>query len=84
MLQGLPVPVFGAMLETACLFFSYGELQNVIRRSSGMPHMQDLTIPQLMLASAGAGAITSFILFVRSLPSVTANSPPCTVRLSNS
>lgn len=50
------------MLETACLFFAYGELQNLIRRHNNMASTAELSIPQLMLASGGAGALTSFIL----------------------
>src|SRR6266478_78190 len=45
-------PAIGAMGEIATLFLSYSKIQDLIRR---MNH-QSLTIPQLALAGAGAGA----------------------------
>jgi ornithine carrier protein len=60
--RGLPAPIVAAMLENASLFMSYSELQDVIRRISSQPLSQDLSLPQLALAGAGAGAITSFLL----------------------
>ena len=50
------------MAENATLFFTYGELQNLIRRAQNVPRAQALSLPQLALAAAGAGAITSFVL----------------------
>ncbi|KAI9511856.1 mitochondrial carrier [Russula earlei] len=60
--RGLPAPIVGAMIENASLFFAYGELQNLIRRLWGIPVAHTLSLPQLSLAAAGAGAITSFFL----------------------
>ncbi|KAG1726387.1 mitochondrial carrier [Suillus lakei] len=60
--RGLPAPIVAAMLENASLFMSYSELQNVIRRINSQPLSHDLSLPQLALAGAGAGAITSFLL----------------------
>ncbi|KAG1719791.1 mitochondrial carrier [Suillus lakei] len=60
--RGLPAPIVAAMLENASLFMSYSELQNVIRRINSQPLSHDLPLPQLALAGAGAGAITSFLL----------------------
>ncbi|KAF8480113.1 mitochondrial carrier [Russula ochroleuca] len=60
--RGLPAPIVGAMAENATLFFAYNELQNLIRRLSSNPFAQTLSLPQLTLAAAGAGAITSFFL----------------------
>ncbi|KAH7910140.1 mitochondrial carrier [Hygrophoropsis aurantiaca] len=60
--RGLPAPIVGAMAENASLFLSYSELQNVIRWVYAQPLSQDLSLPQLALAGAGAGAITSFLL----------------------
>ncbi|KAK7046662.1 mitochondrial carrier domain-containing protein [Favolaschia claudopus] len=61
--RGLPAPVAGSMVETAALFLSYSYFQNLIRTfappSSSSPQ---LTVPQLGLAAAGAGFVTSFIL----------------------
>lgn len=60
--RGLPAPIVAAMLENASLFMSYSELQDVIRRFNSQPMSHDLSLPQLALAGAGAGAITSFLL----------------------
>ncbi|KAJ6590597.1 L-ornithine transporter [Mycena vulgaris] len=59
--RGLPAPVAGSMVETAALFLSYSYFQNLIRNYSSTLSPQ-LTIPQLGLAAAGAGFVTSFIL----------------------
>lgn len=60
--RGLPAPIVAAMLENASLFVSYSELQNVIRQINSQPLSHELSLPQLALAGAGAGAITSFLL----------------------
>ncbi|KAL9709761.1 mitochondrial ornithine carrier protein [Leucoagaricus gongylophorus] len=60
--RGLPAPVMGAMAENASLFLSYHELQNTIKNLTGKPTEYQLSVGQLMIAAAGAGAITSFIL----------------------
>jgi len=60
--RGLPAPIVGAMAENASLFLSYSELQNFIRWATAQPLSQHLSISQLALAGAGAGAITSFLL----------------------
>lgn len=60
--RGLPAPIVGAMAENATLFLAYGELQNVIRKVGNIPVTQALSLPQLALAAAGAGTITSFVL----------------------
>ncbi|KAJ7637133.1 L-ornithine transporter [Roridomyces roridus] len=57
--RGLPAPLAGSMVETAALFLSYSYFQNLIRKYTGT---QQLTIPQLGLAAAGAGFASSFIL----------------------
>jgi ornithine carrier protein len=62
--RGLPAPVAGSMVESAALFLSYSYFQNLIRIYQPTPSPQ-LSIPQLGLAAAGAGFVTSFILFVR-------------------
>lgn len=68
------MPVLGATLENACLFFVYNRLQDTIRSfhgssiSSQAPTSLDaeverpLTMPQLAIAAAGAGAATSLVL----------------------
>jgi len=60
--RGLPAPIVGAMAENASLFLAYGEFQNLIRSAWSIPVAQALSLPQLSLAAAGAGAITSFFL----------------------
>ena len=52
------------MAENATLFLAYGELQNIIRQVGNIPVAQALSLPQLTLAAAGAGTITSFVLYV--------------------
>lgn len=70
--RGLSMPVFGATLENACLFFTYNQIQSAIRwangeaKSSASAAQADaespLSIPQLAIAAAGAGAVTSLVL----------------------
>lgn len=59
------------MAETASLFLAYTAFQNLIHSythpSSSRTNSPDLSIPQLALAAAGAGFVTSFILFVFNL-----------------
>lgn len=62
--KGLPAPVVGAMVENASLFLSYSQLQHAIRWVIAQPPSQDLSLPQLALAGAGAGIATSFVLCV--------------------
>lgn len=69
------MPVFGATLENATLFFTYNFVQGHLRRlngtsvSSSSPSSsleadaeQPLTMPQLSIAAACAGSVTSFVL----------------------
>ncbi len=62
------MPVAGSMAETASVFLAYSFFQNVIRSLSSSPHERSktalLSLPQLGLASAGAGFVTSFVLSV--------------------
>ncbi|KAF9235790.1 mitochondrial carrier domain-containing protein [Melanogaster broomeanus] len=63
--RGLPVPIFGAMAETAGLFLAYSQLQALIHGStpnSSLSPPRQLTISELGLAAAGAGFFTSFIM----------------------
>jgi ornithine carrier protein len=52
------------MAENASLFLSYRELQEIIKRLNNQPISEASSMPQLALAGAGAGAITSFLLSV--------------------
>ena len=61
--QGLPAPIVGAMAENASLFWTYTELQRAIRRATAHPSYEELSLGQLALAGAGAGSITSFVLY---------------------
>ncbi|KAJ7771685.1 mitochondrial carrier domain-containing protein [Mycena metata] len=60
--RGLPAPIVGAMAENASLFLSYRELQEIIKRVNHQHLDEPSTMPQIALAAAGAGAITSFLL----------------------
>ncbi|KAJ7702299.1 mitochondrial carrier [Mycena rosella] len=60
--RGLPAPIVGAMAENASLFLSYRELQDLIKRVNHQPIEDASSMPQIALAAAGAGAITSFLL----------------------
>ncbi|KAF9445023.1 hypothetical protein P691DRAFT_762860 [Macrolepiota fuliginosa MF-IS2] len=68
--RGVSVPIIGSMVQTAGLFLAYSSFQNIIQnyyhgsvRYEGFKKLQ-LTIPQLGVAAAGAGFVTSFILCV--------------------
>ncbi|KAJ6590528.1 mitochondrial carrier domain-containing protein [Mycena vulgaris] len=60
--RGLPAPIFGAMVENASLFLSYRELQDAIKLANHQRIEEASSMPQIALAGAGAGAITSFLL----------------------
>jgi ornithine carrier protein len=73
--QGLSMPVFGATLENATLFFTYNFVQGHLRGMSGQEVAQStstssieadaerpLSMAQLSIAAACAGAVTSFVL----------------------
>ncbi|KAF7350510.1 hypothetical protein MVEN_01356600 [Mycena venus] len=59
--RGLPAPIVGAMAENASLFLSYRELQDVIKMANHQQKDEASSMPQIALAGAGAGAITSFL-----------------------
>ena len=52
------------MAENASLFWAYTEIQNAIKWANGMPRTSQLSLGQLALAGGGAGAVTSFVLYV--------------------
>ncbi|KAJ1019039.1 hypothetical protein NDA18_006190 [Ustilago nuda] len=70
--RGLSMPVVGATLENACLFLTYNQIQSAIRWANGEEKSgasaaqadaeSPLSIPQLAIAAAGAGAVTSLVL----------------------
>lgn len=59
--RGLPVPIFGAMAETAGLFLTYSQLQSLLLWCSSDTFRQP-SLPELGLAAAGSGFLTSFII----------------------
>ena len=62
--QGVPAPVAGAMTENATLFLAYGQLQHLCRWVSSYSSGSEPSKAQLSLSVAGAGAVTSFVLWV--------------------
>ncbi|GAC75821.1 mitochondrial carnitine-acylcarnitine carrier protein [Moesziomyces antarcticus T-34] len=69
--RGLSMPVLGATLENACLFFTYNQIQSAIRWANGEASMASaaqadaeapLSMAQLGIAAAGAGSVTSLVL----------------------
>jgi hypothetical protein len=52
------------MAENASIFFAFNEFQELIRRATNRSLSEKATLPQLALAAAGAGFITSFFLYV--------------------
>ncbi|KAI8072560.1 mitochondrial carrier domain-containing protein [Gongronella butleri] len=61
--KGMTIPLIGAMLENATLFVGYRQLQRVIRLHTGqLDESVPLPMSQLLLASAGAGALASVVL----------------------
>jgi len=70
--RGLPAPIVGAMAENAVLFLANGQLQDLVRLAYGQPRFEramdgslratPLSLGQVAIAAAGAGAITSFVL----------------------
>lgn len=66
--RGLSMPIIGATLENATLFFTYNAIQGQIRRIAGSSSSkaaeeeEALSLPQLAIAAAGAGAVTSYVL----------------------
>jgi ornithine carrier protein len=61
--RGITPPIVGAAVENATLFFVYNRCQAAIL-SMRRPEMRNnpLSLPELALSGAGAGAVTSFVL----------------------
>ncbi|KAF7295341.1 hypothetical protein MIND_01073500 [Mycena indigotica] len=77
--RGLSAPIVAAMAENASLFLSYRELQELIKRVNRQSITEPSTMPQIALAAAGAGAITSFLLTPLELVKVVAQTQMLTV-----
>ncbi|KAG8984690.1 hypothetical protein FRB90_005158, partial [Tulasnella sp. 427] len=58
--RGLPLPLFGAILENAALFMTYNQLQIGIKKITG--RLGDLSMGEKAIAAAGGGTVASFIL----------------------
>ena len=55
--RGIPVPLAGTMLETACLFTSMTQIKHFL-----YPNQHNFTVSEIATAGAGAGFVTSFLL----------------------
>ncbi|KAE8264956.1 hypothetical protein A4X09_0g6810 [Tilletia walkeri] len=60
--RGISMPVLGATLENASLFFTYNSVKSAIASTSGVANVEDLGMPALALAAAAAGAAASVVL----------------------
>ncbi|KAG6850080.1 hypothetical protein H0H93_001430 [Arthromyces matolae] len=60
--KGLSVPIVGSMAETAAVFVAYSAFQDVIRLMTSRTRTDKLTIPELGVAAAGAGFVSSFVI----------------------
>ncbi|KAK1921664.1 mitochondrial carrier domain-containing protein [Papiliotrema laurentii] len=64
--RGISAPIVGAAMENATLFLVYEKCQRAILYFSpfdnSLGKKQEFSTPQLALAGAGAGAVTSFVL----------------------
>ncbi|KAF8067819.1 mitochondrial carrier domain-containing protein [Lyophyllum atratum] len=60
--RGIPAPIVGSMAETAALFVAYSGFQDIIRAATSRSRSEKLSIPELGLAAAGAGFVSSFII----------------------
>jgi len=60
--RGLTAPVVGSMAETAALFVAYSGFQDIIRSFTSRSRTERLSIPELGIAAAGAGFVSSFII----------------------
>lgn len=59
--RGIGAPLAGSMAVTAALFLSYGSFQSVIQKTK-RDTSSPLSMGQLGIAAAGAGAVASFVL----------------------
>ncbi|GLB39150.1 putative mitochondrial carrier (TC 2.A.29) family protein [Lyophyllum shimeji] len=60
--RGLTAPIVGSMAETAALFVAYSGFQDIIRAFTSRSRTDKLSIPELGIAAAGAGFVSSFII----------------------
>jgi len=60
--RGISMPVLGATLENASLFFTYNSVKSLIASSRGKASVEDLGMQELAIAAAAAGAAASLVL----------------------
>lgn len=59
--RGISAPMFGAAVETSCLFFSYRVIQDMLRATI-FPGMEQLPFAALIASGALSGSVTSLAL----------------------
>jgi ornithine carrier protein len=59
--RGISAPMFGAAVETSCLFFSYRVIQDMLRATI-FPGMEHLPFAALIASGALSGSVTSLAL----------------------
>lgn len=63
-IKGLPPPVLGAAAENATLFLTYNNLRRTLAayNPSAVERARGTPLEHTLIAAAGAGAVTSFVL----------------------
>ncbi|KAF3386604.1 hypothetical protein F1880_001429 [Penicillium rolfsii] len=59
--RGISAPMFGAAVETSCLFFSYRVIQDMLR-ATVFPGVEQLPFAALLASGALSGSVTSLAL----------------------
>lgn len=59
--RGISAPMFGAAVETSCLFFSYRVIQDMLR-ATVFPGVEQLPFTALLASGALSGSVTSLAL----------------------
>ena len=60
--KGLSSPLLGSMAENAVLFWSYGIFKGLLGEKEAKARGEELSLLQLSLAGAGAGAVVPCVL----------------------
>ncbi|CAD6921238.1 unnamed protein product [Tilletia controversa] len=60
--RGISMPVLGATLENAALFFTYNSVKSLLADATGVASVDDLGMPALAIAAAAAGSTASLVL----------------------
>lgn len=56
------MPLFGATLEDAALFFTYNQVQHAFRKARGLPESAQLSVPDLAVAAGASGGMAGIVL----------------------